>query len=68
MAKVINRGNSKIVLRTPAEKAQRYARQLRNGVVTETGKKLTDYDKGFRLGYLTARSDSARVWKSKNKK
>ena len=55
-----------IVLRNPSEKAKRYARQLKNGKVTETGKKLTKSDKAFRIGYLTARKDDANAFKSKH--
>ena len=48
-----------IILRDPAEKAKRFARQMKNGKVTETGKKLTKTDMAFRAGYLQARKDSA---------
>lgn len=47
------------ILRNPAEKATRFSRQLRNGKVTETGKKLSATDRAFRIGYLKARKDSA---------
>jgi hypothetical protein len=58
----------KIVLLNPAEKAKRYARQMKNGKVTETGKKLTRTDLAFRAGYLTARSDNSKAYKSKKRK
>lgn len=48
-----------IVLRNPAEKAKRYARQMKSGVIRETGRKLTKTDFAFRAGYLAARQDSA---------
>ena len=51
-----------IILRNPAETGKRYARQLKNGKVAETGKSLTKEDKAFRKGYLTARSDSAKAY------
>ena len=60
-----SKSGKKIVLRNPAEKGRRYARQLKSGKVTETGKKLTKNQKSWRAGYLTARSDSAKAFKSK---
>lgn len=53
-----------IVLRNPSEKAKRYARQLKNGVVAETGKKLSPTDRAHHIGYLQARSDNAKAYKS----
>ena len=68
MAKIINtKKGGKVVLRNPSEKGKRYARQLKSGKVQETGKKLSNTDKAFRIGYLTARSDNAKAYKSKNK-
>ena len=63
-----------IILRNPAEKAKRYARQMKHGVVRETGKELSSTDMAFRAGYLQARQDSAKAYcsnrgiKSKSKK
>lgn len=51
-----------IVLRNPAEKAKRYARQMKNGIVTETGKKLRAVDMAYRAGYLDARTDNAKCF------
>lgn len=56
-----------IVLRNPAEKGKRYAQQLKEKKVAETGKSLTSEDKAFRKGYLTARSDSAKAYCHKHK-
>ena len=69
MAKIVysDKGN-KIVLRNPSEKAKRFSRQLRTGVVSETGKNLTETDKAFRIGYLSARSDNAKAYKANKKK
>lgn len=53
-----------IVLLNPAEKGKRYARQLKHGYVQETGVVLTPTGKSFRIGYLTARSDNAKAYKS----
>lgn len=47
------------VLRTPAEKAKRFARQMKKGVITETGEKLSATDMAWRAGYLAARQDAA---------
>ena len=69
MAKIINTKNGKkVVLRTPAEKGKRYARQLKSGRIQETGKALTEKDRAFRIGYLTSRSDNAKAYKSKQGK
>ena len=63
-----------IVLRNPAEKAKRYARQMKHGFVRETGEELSAVDMAFRAGYLQARQDSAKAYcsnkgiKSKAKK
>ena len=68
MAKIIKtRKGNKVVLRNPAEKGKRYARQLKSGTVVETGKKLSNTDRAFRIGYLTARSDNAKAYKSKHR-
>lgn len=69
MAKIFNGKNGKkIVLRNPSEKAKRYARQLKHGLVQETGKKLSNTDRAWRLGYLTSRSDNAKAYNSHLKK
>ncbi len=69
MATVIRtKNNKKIVLLNPAEKSKRYARQLKTGKVSETGKKLTVYQKGWRSGYISSRSDNAKAYKSNQKK
>lgn len=70
MAKTITTKNGKkITLRNPAEKGKRYASQLKSGIVQETGKKLKNTDRAFRFGYLKARSDNAKAYKSNlNKK
>lgn len=57
----------KVVLRNPAEKGKRFARQLKNGLVQETGKKLTPTDRAYRIGYLSARSDNAKAYKSRHR-
>ena len=60
------RSGKKIVLLNPAEKAKRYARQMKKGKVAETGKKLSKTDLAFRAGYLEARKDSAKAFKKKH--
>ena len=63
-----------IILRNPAEKAKRFARQMKSGVVSETGQELDCCDIAYRAGYLRARQDSAKAYnankglKSKAKK
>ena len=56
-----------IILRNPAEKAKRYARQMKRGIVTETGKKLSKTDIAYRAGYLDSRQDSANAYNLKRK-
>lgn len=69
MATVIKtKNNNKIVLRNPAEKGKRYSRQLKNGVVGETGEVLTNTQKAYRSGYLKARSDNAKAYNHNKKK
>lgn len=57
-----------IILRTPAEKGKRYARQMRRGVIAETGEKLDKVQMAYRAGYLDARSDSAKAYNHNRKK
>ena len=56
-----------IILRNPAEKAKRYARQMKHGCITETGKKLSSTDLAYRAGYLAARQDSAKAFNATRK-
>ena len=66
---VKTKNGHKIVLLNPAEKAKRFARQMKSGVIRETGKKLTSEDMAYRAGYLAARNDSAKAYNAtKNKK
>lgn len=67
MAKIVqSKKGNKIVLRNPSETGKRYASQLRNGHVAETGEVLSSSDRAFRRGYLTARSDNAKAYNSKH--
>lgn len=69
MATIVRTKNGgKRVLRNPAERSKRFARQLRNGVVAETGEVLSDTQKAWRSGYLEARSDNAKAFKSNKRK
>lgn len=63
-----NGQNLNIVLRNPSEKAKRYASQLKGGKVYETGKKLSAVDRAYRAGYLDARSDNSKAFKSTRKR
>ena len=56
-----------ITLRNPAEKAKRYASQLKSGKVRETGVKLTPTDMAYRAGYLDARKDNAKCFNARKK-
>ena len=53
-----------IVLRNPAEKAKRFARQMKSGCVRETGEQLNYAGLSYRAGYLQARQDSANEYNS----
>ena len=75
--KVQSKKGKQIILLNPSEKARKFADELGNGVKqTNTGMikfgkngkpvKLTDTEKSFRSGYLQARKDSAKAFKSKN--
>ena len=52
------------ILRNPAEKAKRYARQMKSGVIRETGQKLTKEDRAYRAGYLDHQKDSNKAFKA----
>ena len=67
MATVIKtKNNKKVVLLNPAEKGKRYARQMKDGKVKETGKELKPTDYAFRAGYLAAQRDNAKAWCANN--
>lgn len=57
-----------IVLRNPAEKAKRFARQMKSGCVRETGEQLDYAGLSYRAGYLQARQDSANAYNSNLRK
>lgn len=78
MAKVIETKNGKsVVLLNPSEKSMKYATELKTGVrMTNDGQIKSDANgevglsknqRAFRAGYLTARSDNAKVYKYKKK-
>lgn len=46
-----------LVVRTPEEKAKRFERQLKRGMVTETGEALTKNDRTYRVAYINAVND-----------
>lgn len=52
------------IYRNPAKRASDFANQLKK----KNAINLTDTQKSFRSGYLTARKDSANAYKLKNKK
>ena len=54
------------ILRTPNEKAKRYARQMKAGFVRETRERLTKEDMAFRAGYLAYQKDSNKAFKAKH--
>lgn len=66
--RITTKNGHEIVLLNPSEKSKRFARQMKNGVIKETGKELTPTDYAFRAGYLQARQDSAKAFNSNRKK
>ena len=77
MWKGTSKSGKPVTLLNPAEKGRKYVEELRNGFkLTNDGRMktdkngavipLTDSDIKFRSGYLSARSDSARIFKKKN--
>lgn len=80
MAKKVKRQNgTTVTLLNPSEKGNKYARELRADVkITNDGYAkqdnygrpihLTDTEKAWRSGYLSAQKDNANCWKAKQKK
>lgn len=80
MAVVVrSRSGKRVTLLNPAEKGRKYAAELKKGIhatndhvvkKNRQGKpiRLTDTQKAYRSGYLTARSDNAKAYKSNQKK
>lgn len=79
MRVVTNRRGKKVTLLNPAEKGRKYAAELKKGIhatndhVVKKNKygkpiRLTDTQKAYRSGYLTARSDNAKAYKSNCRK
>lgn len=77
--RVRNRKGNEVILLNPAEKGDKFADELRNGVhltndkrvkFRKNGKprKLNDTEKAYRSGYLAARKDSAKCYNAKNGK
>lgn len=62
---VKTKSGKRLKLLNPAEKGNRFAKQLKSGRITETGKRLNESEKSFRAGYLTARSDNAKAYNSR---
>lgn len=65
---VTDKKGRKKTLYNPAERASKYASDLKYGSDTVKGTKLSNTQKAFRSGYLKARKDSAEAWKSSQKK
>ena len=73
---VKNRKGNEVTLLNPAEKGRKFADELKNGVkLTNKGQlkmskdskpiRLTDTEKAYRSGYLSARKDSAKAYNAK---
>ena len=75
--KVTSRSGKTVTLLNPAEKGRKAAAELKAGIkctndhkVNADGsvQRLTKDERAWRAGYLAARSDSAKAWKSQQKK
>lgn len=68
MSKVVKSKNGKkIILLNPAERAKKYAQQLKKGR-NSNGEVLTDAQYGFRMGVLNERKLQAKIFKRNKKK
>ena len=76
---VTNRKGKKIRLMNPNQKAKKFAEELKNDLhftnfgdvkVKRNGKpkRLSDTQKAYRSGYLSARKDNAKAYKSNQRK
>ena len=75
---VCTKSGKKITLLNPTEKAKKYSKELKQNVArTNEGKfklknkkavKLTKEQRAYRAGYLSARSDGAKVYNAKKKR
>lgn len=79
MKKLKTKNGKTITLLNPSEKGAKYADELRNGIrYTNDGRykadkdgvvmELTDEQRAFRSGYLTAQKDAAKAYKARKKK
>lgn len=79
MASIVRtKTGKKITLLNPAEKAKKYSKELKTNVArTNDGKyklknkkavRLTKSQRAYRAGYLSARSDGAKVFNAKKKR
>ncbi len=73
-----NKNGKTVILLNPAEKGEKFAKELKGGFKrtnsgqykTDKNKKgirLTNEERAYRSGYLDARNDSAKAYKSKKK-
>ena len=65
---ITGKNGGKVVLLNPAEKGKRYARELKHGKNVNTKEELTDTQRAYRSGYLSARSDSAKCYNAQQNK
>lgn len=76
---VTSRTGKRVTLLNPAEKGDKFARELRRGYKqtnsgslklgkNKKGVKLTDTERAYRSGYLAARNDSAKCYNAKKRR
>ena len=76
--RVKTKKGKEVVLLNPSQKGAKYAAELRTGIrYTNSGEYkadkngevgLTNEQRAFRSGYLSAQKDSANAWKAKQRK
>lgn len=64
----MSRNNKPYLFLNPDEKGRKCAVELREGCSVFTGEKLKPSQKAYRKGYLDAKKDSAKAFKSNERK
>lgn len=66
--KCVTKNGKKFTLLNPAERASKFAVELRSGRNVYTGEHLTNTQKAFRAGALSERKNSAKCYNAKKRK
>ena len=68
VVQVKNKNGNWFTLLNPSQRGRKYAKDVHNKHDTITKKPLNNTQLAFRSGYLKARSDNAKAWKSNKAK